>query len=44
MVDANPTHTPLPSSAEVHLIKYDGEATPSEINHYQKIIGSLLYV
>ena len=44
MGDANPARTPLPSGAEVHLIKYDGEATPAEIKHYQQIIGSLLYV
>src|SRR6266446_2037415 len=42
--DANPAHTPLPSGAEVHLTKYDGEATPTEIKLYQQIIRSLLYV
>src|SRR6266403_3498208 len=42
--DANPAHTPLPSGAEVHLTKYNGEATPTEIKLYQQIIGSLLYV
>ena len=42
--DAHPTHTPLPSGAEVHLVKYDGEATAQEIKYYQQIIGSLLYV
>jgi hypothetical protein len=44
MMDANPTCTPLPSSAEVHLIKYNGEASALEITNYQRIIGSLLYV
>ena len=42
--DAHPMHTPLPSGAEVHLVKYDGEATAHKIKHYQQIIGSLLYV
>jgi hypothetical protein len=42
--DAHPTHTPLPSGAEVHLVKHDGEATAYEIKYYQQIIGSLLYV
>jgi len=42
--DANPARTPLPSGAEVHLTKYDGEATPTEIKLYQQIIGSLLYI
>ncbi len=42
--DANPAHTPLPSGAEVHLTKYNGEATPTEIKLYQQIIGSLLYI
>jgi hypothetical protein len=44
MADANPARTPLPAGAEVHLIKYDGEATSREIKDYQKLIGSLLYV
>jgi hypothetical protein len=44
MADCNPTITPLPAGAEVHLIKYTDQATPAEINYYQKIIGSLLYV
>ena len=42
--DAHPTHTPLPSGAEVHLVKYDREATAHKIKYYQQIIGSLLYV
>ena len=44
MADANSAHTPLPTGAEVHLIKHDEEATTSEIKYYQQIIGSLLYV
>ena len=44
MTDANPNHTPLPAGADVHLIKYDGQASQSEIKHYQSLIGSLLYV
>ena len=32
--DAHLTHTPLPSGAEVHLVKYDGEATVQEIKYY----------
>ena len=37
-------HTLLPSGAEVHLVKHDGEATAYEIKYYQQLIGSLLYV
>jgi transposase InsO family protein len=44
MIDANPNYTPLPSGADVHLIRYDGQASQSEITHYQSLIGSLLYV
>jgi hypothetical protein len=44
LADSNPTRTPLPSRAEVHLIKHTGEASPSEIKYCQQIIGSLLYV
>src|SRR5579859_4230130 len=43
MVDANPVYTPLPSGMEAHLIKYEDQASPSEIKKYQQIIGSLLY-
>ena len=42
--DANPTRTPLPTGAEVHLEKYDGQASPADIKLFQQIIGSLLYV
>ena len=44
MADVNPNNTPLPSGADVHLIKYDGQATQSEIKNYQSLIGSLLYI
>src|SRR5579863_1015142 len=44
MADANPHNTPLPAGAKVHLIKHDGEASQSEIKHYQSLIGSLLYI
>ena len=44
MADANPNHTPLPTGADVHLIKYDGQASQKDIKHYQSLIGSLLYV
>jgi hypothetical protein len=43
MLDSNPVYTPLPSGAEAHLIKYDDQASTSEIKKYQQIIGSLLY-
>jgi hypothetical protein len=42
MADANSAHTPLAAGAEVHLVKYDGEATQQKIKHYQQLIGSLL--
>ena len=44
MSDANPHNTPLPSGADVHLVKYPGQASPSDIKHYQSLIGSLLYI
>jgi hypothetical protein len=44
MVDANPACTPLPTGADVHLVKHEGQATESEIKDYQRLIGSLLYV
>jgi hypothetical protein len=44
LLEANPTHTPLPSGADVHLTKYDGKATSGDIKLYQQIIGSLLYI
>jgi hypothetical protein len=36
--------TPLPLGAEMHLMKYEKQASASEIKAYQQVIGSLLYV
>jgi hypothetical protein len=44
MLDANPVHTPLPLGAETHLMKYEEQASASEIKAYQQVIGSLLYI
>jgi hypothetical protein len=44
MADSNPTCTPLPTRAEIHLIAHTEKASPDEITYYQKIIGSLLYI
>ena len=44
MADANPHHTPLPAGADTHLVKYNLQASTSDIKHYQSLIGSLLYV
>ncbi len=44
MADANPHNTPLPSGADVHLVQYTGQASSSDIKHYQSLIGSLLYI
>ena len=44
MANANPHNTLLPSGADVHLIKYPGQASLSDIKHYQSLIGSLLYI
>ena len=44
MTDANTHSTPLPSGADVHLVKYSGQASSSDIKHYQSFIGSLLYI
>jgi hypothetical protein len=44
MAEANPHNTPLPAGADIHLIKYSDQASPSEIKNYQALIGSLLYV
>jgi Reverse transcriptase (RNA-dependent DNA polymerase) len=44
MMDCNPHITPLPTGADTHLIKNTGQALPSDIKHYQSLIGSLLYV
>jgi hypothetical protein len=44
MVDANTHNMPLPAGAEVHLVKYDGEAADSDIRHFQVLIGCLMYL
>ena len=44
MADANPHPTPLPTGADVHLVKFDAQAASADIKHYQSLIGSLLYV
>src|SRR6266850_2144923 len=44
MANANPHNTPLPAGADVHLVKYNLQASVSDIKHYQSLIGSLLYV
>jgi hypothetical protein len=44
MADANPHPTPLPTGADVHLVKYTAQAKQADIKHYQSLIGSLLYV
>ena len=44
MADAGPHITPLLAGADEHLKKFDGQATASDIKHYQSLIGSLLYL
>ena len=44
MADTNAHSTPLPSGADVHLVKYTGQASSSDIKYYQSLIGSLLYI
>ena len=44
MADASPHSTPLPTGADEHLKKFDGQASASDIKHYQSLIGSLLYL
>jgi hypothetical protein len=44
MADASPHNTPLPTGADEHLKKFDGQASASDIKHYQSLIGSLLYL
>jgi hypothetical protein len=44
MADANLAYTPLPTGADMHLVKHEGQATKLEIKDYQRLIGSLLYV
>ena len=44
MSNATSHNTPLPAGADEHLVKFDGEASTSEIKHFQSLIGSLLYL
>ena len=44
MSDATPHSTPLPASADEHLVKFEGQATALEIKNFQSLIGSLLYL
>jgi hypothetical protein len=44
MADANPHYTPLLAGADMHLVKYNLQASTSDIKHYQSLVGSLLYV
>jgi hypothetical protein len=44
MADAIPHSTPLSAGAEEHLIKYDGQASASDIKHYQSLSRSLMYL
>ena len=42
--DAYTARTPLPTGADVHLEKYDGQASSADIKLFQQMIGSLLYI
>ncbi len=44
MADANPHPTPLPTGADVYLIKNTAQAIQVEVKHFQSLIGSLLYM
>jgi len=44
MADANPCTTPLPTGADVHLVKFEGQSSVADTKLYQSIIGSLLYI
>ena len=44
MSNATPHSTPLPASADEHLVKFEGQATALEIKNFQSLIGSLLYL
>ena len=44
MSNATPHNTPLPASADEHLVKFEGQATAAEIKNFQSLIGSLLYL
>jgi hypothetical protein len=37
MRDANPVYTPLPAGYEDHLVKFDGQASASDIKKYQNV-------
>jgi hypothetical protein len=39
MADASPHNTPLPTGADEHLNKFDGQATASDIKHYSPSLG-----
>src|SRR5258708_29840771 len=44
MADANPHPMPLPTGANVHLIRNTTQATQAEVKHFQSLIGSMLYM
>ncbi len=44
MADANPCATPLPTGADVHLVKFEGQPSVADTMLYQSIIGSPLYL
>jgi hypothetical protein len=44
MADANPHNTPLLAGVDLHLVKYESQASATDIKHYQSLIGSLLSV
>ena len=44
MSNATPHNTPLPTGADEHLVKFEGQATALEIKNFQSLIGSLLYL
>src|SRR5882762_8117542 len=44
MADANPCATPLPTGADIHLVKFEGQASVADTKLYQSIISSLLYI
>jgi len=39
-----PLRYPLPTGADVHLVKFEGQASVADTKLYQSIIGSLLYI
>ena len=44
MMNATSHNTPLPAGADEHLVKFEGQASASEIKNFQSLIGSLLYL